>query len=270
MRLILSILLLCLIGVIVGLHHLDNSTDTRISRQIRVSVIGSPEARPPAAAPEDYMQREDGSLRVYQRTVREILLKEGKQRVPGVWYWQMGAPFPIAASALGTDADHHFVNSFLVGFAPFEAEDPWVPLFALSLRMKYGFDQSLFGASDVWQTSEQAYFNSLGDCEDHSILLADWLIEMGYDARVVIGNQRGQGHAWVVVFGKSEVYLVEATSKRKIKNWKHVPLARMATDYHGIAMFNRENLWIYTGRVPSPDYRSSAWRKVSHLVKGKG
>lgn len=85
-----------------------------------------------------------------------------------------------------------------------------------------------------------------------------------------IGKQRGQGYAWVVVFGKSEVYLLEATAKRRIKNWKHVPLARMATDYHGVAMFNREDLWIYTGKSPSPDYRLPAWRKVSHFVTGRG
>jgi hypothetical protein len=267
MRMFLSSLLFCLIAVAVGLYHLGNSADVRISREIRLSATPAPEPRPPAPGPDDYMEGAERSSRVHQRTVREILHKEGHQRTPGVRFWSMGNPLPIAATALGTDADHHFVNSFLVGFAPFEAEDPWVPLYALSLRLKYRLDQTLFGVPDVWQTSEQAYFNSVGDCEDHSILLADWLIEMGYDARVVIGDQRGQGHAWVVVFGKSEVYLVEATSKRKIKNWKHVPLARMATDYHGRAMFNRENLWVYTSRAPSPDYHSPAWRKASRFVK---
>jgi hypothetical protein len=93
---------------------------------------------------------------------------------------------------------------------------------------------------------------------------------MGADARVVIGDQRGGGHAWVVVFGKSEIYQLEATAKRKIKNWKQVPLARMATEYHGQAMFNRDSFWICTGQVPTTDYRSPAWQMVSRFVAHRG
>jgi hypothetical protein len=47
----------------------------------------------------------------------------------------------------------------------------------------------------------------------------------------------------------------EATSKRKLKNRKHCPLARMVTNYYGVAMFNREHLWVCSGRQPKADTR---------------
>ena len=63
----------------------------------------------------------------------------------------------------------------------------------------------------------------------------------------------------------SNVFLLEATSKRKLKKWKHYPLARMVTDYYGEAMFNRNHLWVHTGRLPAPDYRSPAWVQTSRF-----
>ena len=90
-------------------------------------------------------------------------------------------------------------------------------------------------------------------------------LEMGYDARVAVGQQRNQGHAWVVVFGKFEVYLLEATSKRKLKSWKHYPLARVVTDYYGEVTFNREHLWVHAGRQPTLDYRSPVWVRTSQF-----
>ena len=58
------------------------------------------------------------------------------------------------------------------------------PLYTLAQRKRYQLDAKQYaGRSEVWQTSRQAFFYPRGDCEDHAIALADWLIEMGEDAR---------------------------------------------------------------------------------------
>lgn len=51
---------------------------------------------------------------------------------------------------------------------------------------------------DVWQTSQGAFLKGKGDCEDHAVILADPLIDIGLDARVVLGDYRGRGHAWKI------------------------------------------------------------------------
>lgn len=103
----------------------------------------------------------------------------------------------------------------------------------LAKRMRYQFDRHRqAGLSDVWQTAEESLQSGLGDCEDHSILLADWLLSDGYDARVVLGDMptreasgaypkawspilgtQGEAHAWVAVRLNNEEYYVEATCK---------------------------------------------------------
>jgi hypothetical protein len=89
MRSILATLLLCLAGVVVGLHHLGHSDDRRISRQIKHSLASMPEVRPPASAPDDYMEVADRGMRFYHKTARELLRREGNPQRPGVWFYHM-------------------------------------------------------------------------------------------------------------------------------------------------------------------------------------
>jgi hypothetical protein len=49
------------------------------------------------------------------------------------------------------------------------------------------------------------------------VLLADWLIDMGLDACVVLGDFKGSGHAWVVVLDETRFFLLEPTAKHKSK-----------------------------------------------------
>jgi hypothetical protein len=91
----------------------------------------------------------------------------------------------------------------------------------VAVAMSYVLDEIQHGGrSEVWQSGSESLRSKKGDCEDHSILLADWLISEGYEARVAIGDAQGGGfsggdggHAWVVVRLDGVEYHLEATAK---------------------------------------------------------
>ena len=190
-------------------------------------------------------------------------------------YWSFGFSdsksriFTYAASAL--NKKHYLANSFLLGFVPFETDKVWVPLATLSQRKRYLFDHKLYGPhmQDVWQNSKQAYAYSHGDCEDHSILLADWLIAMGLDAKVALGDVPSGGHAWVVLNYKGIDYVLEATNKRRINSIHDFELASRATDYWPEILFNRDSLWVNTGSKFTTRYRGNHWQLRSHFKRDR-
>ena len=166
-------------------------------------------------------------------------------------------------TALGTDFKHHVANAYLIGFSPFETGKLWVPMQTLASRLKYKTDKNQFkGMVDVWQTSKQAYYWLRGDCEDHAVLLADWLIEMGYDARVVLGKHKNIGHAWVVLFYDQKTYIIEATNKKTRRTY---PLANKLPNYKPAFMFNRNFFWKNTGTELTTIYDDKKWKKVSRF-----
>lgn len=158
----------------------------------------------------------------------------------------------------------YFVNGYLNGFVPYKVENMWVILQYLQTRLKYQLDEAGYNKrKEVWQTAKESYIKLRGDCEDHAILLADWLIGLGYDARVVTGKVkfRGQkpgGHAWVVLFFEGKEYLLEATKKSK---WNKIPLASTITNYFPKVMFNRTELWVNTGTTITTKYSDKKWKK---------
>jgi len=183
---------------------------------------------------------------------------ELKRTGPTTWLYQKKL---YTLTALGTDSKHHVANAYLIGFSPFKTGKLWVPMQTLASRLKYKTDKNQFkGMADVWQTSKQAYYWLRGDCEDHAILLADWLIEMGYDARVVLGKHKKNGHAWVVLFYGQKTYIIEATNKQ---NRRTYPLANKLPNYKPAFMFNRNFFWKNTGTVLTTIYNDSKWEKVS-------
>ena len=142
--------------------------------------------------------------------------------------------------AKGTDDQQHPSNAYLVGFTPFYTSKYWLPLLAVSLRIRYMRDDEIKINDDTWQTSPETYVRMWGDCEDHAILLADWMIGLGYDARVVAGTVNGEAHAWVVLFKDGKEYLLEATDKASRRRY---PLIELHPEYVPAFMFNRDNFW---------------------------
>ena len=146
----------------------------------------------------------------------------------------------IEVFSKGMDGKEHPANAYLLGFVPFRTSQFWLPLLAVSLRVRYMRDDIITPGDDTWQTSLQTYRRMWGDCEDHAILLADWMIGLGYDARVVLGNVRGEGHAWVVLYKDGNEYLLESTDKASRRRY---PLVSLHPEYVPVAMFNREHFW---------------------------
>ncbi|QSZ42186.1 hypothetical protein GJV85_08695 [Sulfurimonas aquatica] len=168
--------------------------------------------------------------------------------------------FNIAAPS--STARLYYSNAYLVGYNPKNIKSVWEPLSLLRTRIKYQLDTDAYnGKREVWQTSREASRNLRGDCEDHAILLADWLIGQGYNARVVIGTitpvgKKEDGHAWVVLYEKNKEYILEATQKNK---WSHLPLAKSLPQYHPEYMFNRKYFWQNTGSKYTVNYHGEKW-----------
>jgi len=187
------------------------------------------------------------------------------QRRHRFYVWSSDQQNIFTGSAPGVDRNPYFANSFLVGFKPFDTESIWEPLATLALRKSYILDHRLYGSymTDIWQNSRQAYGYTRGDCEDHALILADWLIAMGNDARVALGKYKGGGHAWVVLFLDGKEYILEATSKRRPKGIGDFLIAKLATDYKPLYQFNRKQFWVNTGSIHTTRYRDKKWQLSS-------
>ncbi|MFA5260365.1 MAG: transglutaminase family protein [Candidatus Omnitrophota bacterium] len=142
--------------------------------------------------------------------------------------------------AKSTDGQSYPSNAYLLGFIPFRTRQYWLPLLAVSLRVQYSRDDEIKVNEDIWQTAPETYVNMAGDCEDHAILLADWMMGLGYDARVVIGTFKGELHAWVELFKDGKEYLLEATDKASRRRY---PLVSLHPEYVPLFMFNRDHFW---------------------------
>lgn len=205
--------------------------------------------------------------RVPAQTIIELL---GEQASRSAFFtFDLAGNPEITASASGTDRLYRIVNAYLVGYAPFVAQDVWVPMQVLSRRKQYQYDHLQYlGRMEVWQSSEQAFDTPRGDCEDHALALADWLIESGYRARVALGTVRGEGHAWVVLFLDGQQFLLEATQKDWPGGRVHYPLTALMTDYRPRYQFDRDGFWRNNGSDRTTDYESGAWELKSRYHRG--
>lgn len=191
------------------------------------------------------------------------------QRASYLLQWEDSLKNVISLTALGMDWKHHFANSFLVGIRPFAVENKWLPLYTISKIKTYELDNVQHKVPEMWQNSAQAYMLPRGDCEDHAIILADWLISEGVDARVVGGKYKTSGHAWVVAIMNDQEFILEATSKRVGKSWNHYPLASLAQHYSPTFMFNRTQFWVNENTQITDKYRGIHWKQTSTFIKSK-
>lgn len=169
--------------------------------------------------------------------------------------------------ARGIDRNYRPACAYFVHYAPFQTDRLWVPLVTLSKRLQYKSDNYLgFIPDDAWQTSRYTYRHRKGDCEDHSILLADWFSSMGYDARVVIGNYHWSVHAWVILFIEGKEYLIEATKKNREKRFNTV-FNKFA--YQPLVMFNGDFFWVNQGSLVRTSYSGGGWKKIAKFEENE-
>jgi hypothetical protein len=265
------IALVVLIALLTGPELYTNWRTNKELRQKTEASLTSLDAEGESAGNRTGHVEVRGVLRAFTiRDLYHLIEKEGLSS-DFMYLWNWGGVSDATASALGMDRRHHFANSYLVGYQPFESEHVWVPLYTLAMRKRYEYDRVQYsGLQDVWQTSKQAFYYTRGDCEDHAIILADWLISLGIDARVVVGTHRERGHAWVVYFDNGKAYLLEATSKKRMRRAGAIPLAAMMTAYHPTHQFNRDYFWVNTGTRFTTRYDGPHWKRRSRFVAGDG
>ena len=175
--------------------------------------------------------------------------------------------------------DYHYINDFLIGYQPpahfpksvsrkEEMHKIWMGVYqTCEYRSDSRGDKKL--DRDAWQTAPETLRRGVGDCDDSSILLADWLISRGFDARVAIGLAGGSGHAWVVVLLEGRTYLLESTMEPPESADEILPVTAVAGEYVPDLLFDRDACYYW--KDPSAkfdnDYYSIKWRR---LPQGQG
>ncbi|MDF1630513.1 MAG: hypothetical protein P1U78_12020 [Alcanivoracaceae bacterium] len=198
--------------------------------------------------------------------VRQTVQSMSVERRSYTYTWNLPSGTPFAITAEGTFQQHHFAHGYLTDWQPFAANRSWEPWYAVAQRLSYQRDHHRYaGRLDVWQTGAESWRLGSGDCEDHALLLADWLNRQGEDARVVLGKYQGEGHAWVVIIRDQRAWLLEATRKFGRRALRQYPLASTLPDYQPAAMFNRDTLWINDGSHKTTRYDGPAWRVAAHF-----
>jgi transglutaminase-like putative cysteine protease len=138
-------------------------------------------------------------------------------------------------------------------------------------RCEYELDQDRAddrgdGNREVWKTPAETWAEASGDCEDTAILLADVLIESGFEARVAIGWNGNIGqHAWVVVKAGDRQYLLETTLQKEIGREDLAEVAASAPFYQPEQLFDRERIYFSTARPErfTKDYfANEVWKPV--------
>jgi len=76
---------------------------------------------------------------------------------------------------------------------------------------RYVSDQEQFGLRDYWMTPQEFERARKGDCDDFALWTWRQLLNLGYEARFVVGKagRYGEGHAWVTYRSAGKTFVVE-------------------------------------------------------------
>lgn len=176
----------------------------------------------------------------------------------------------LAANTLGK---FHYVNEYLTGYAPparfpkhqTRLQELMTIWKSVAGGCRYAMDNG-DDSSDAWQIAPETQARGQGDCEDSSILLADWLLARDFQARVALGRyaERG-GHAWVVVRLEDQDYLLESTEGASEANRPPL-LSEVGSRYVPEILFDPMAFYIRTQPTApwSGDFWSEkTWQRVS-------
>jgi hypothetical protein len=169
-----------------------------------------------------------------------------------------------AMVAADTHGQFRYVNEYLTGYAPPahypRGQSKLAELMAIwravTSECHYTADSG-DDDNDAWQTAQETQALGTGDCEDSSILLADWLLSRGFQARVALGRyaERG-GHAWVVVRLNDQDYLFESTEGTS--GAQRPPLlSEVGSRYVPELLFDR--LALFVRKQPNDSWNGDFW-----------
>lgn len=159
-----------------------------------------------------------------------------------------------AVIAADTQGQFHYVNEYLTGYEPpsiypkgqSRVEQLFTIWSAVHSNCTYSRDPGINKEkSDRWQTALETQTRGMGDCEDSSIFLADWLTARGYEVRIALGKYGDVGgHAWCVVRLDGKEYLLESTAEGR-PDFDQPPLvSRIGSRYIPEVLFDRWNLYV--------------------------
>lgn len=185
----------------------------------------------------------------------EVLAVDTKGRIRRATEFLEGFSLPVVAGKAGASDEAKILELWR----------------AVADRCDYELDQdrsdkSGDGNREVWKTSGETWAEASGDCEDTSILLADVLIDAGFEARVAIGWNGNIGqHAWVVVKAGDKQYLLETTLQKKIGREDLSEVSSVASFYQPEQLFDRKQIYFTTARPErfTKDYfAKDLWKAV--------
>ena len=108
-------------------------------------------------------------------------------------------------------------------------------------------DEEQFDRRDYWQPPEEFEKTRKGDCDCFALWTWRQLLELGYEARVVFGQQGryGTGHAWVEFFQDGICFLVEPQRRMletlpRLSTLAYHPRFSVAWDGKSLSYFQHE------------------------------
>ncbi|MFT5468083.1 MAG: putative transglutaminase-like cysteine proteinase [Verrucomicrobiales bacterium] len=124
--------------------------------------------------------------------------------------------------------------------------------------------QRVFG-SDSWELPIETWRAGHGDCEDSSLLLVEMLTANGFEARVALGQHKGEGHAWCVVRLDDESFLLESTWEN-VNQLSEIPkLEGIAMNYEPKFLFDHDSLFVLRDQGWTGDYWSEKrWVRINY------
>ena len=116
-------------------------------------------------------------------------------------------------------------------------------------QCQYVSDKEQFGKIDYWMPPEDFEAEKKGDCEDFALWTWRQLIEMGCEARFVVGRagKYGNGHAWICYFDEGQGYLLEPLAAwlsyrlPKLSTVRYEPYFSVSWDGKDIHFFEHQN-----------------------------
>jgi hypothetical protein len=163
--------------------------------------------------------------RMFRRTLAYLarpVLRFLLRRLPMPDPWErLSTRISYVAIAVGSRRDFawYFEGESSVTVRSLEDIQRWLR------RCGYASDMHLFQESDFWQHPRTFEHLRRGDCEDFSLWAWRKLVELGYDADLVVGRVRPKGeadpagpweqHAWIVFRQGGETYVYEPVDRNK-------------------------------------------------------